>query len=109
MSTVFQTEIQNHLFVQASRGHAAGLDDLVMARLPILPESSELLMEELSMELGHVPFAEAWNRSTEILRVSDFTFPEGVNLVPLNEDAGGLSGNHPLVQTPYIHLPFSGL
>ncbi|EGF25385.1 ATP-binding protein [Rhodopirellula baltica] len=109
VSTVFQTEIQNHLFVQASRGHAAGLDDLVMARLPILPESSELLMEELSIELGHVPFAEAWNRSTEILRVSDFTFPEGVNLVPLNEDAGGLSGNHPLVQTPYIHLPFSGL
>ena len=109
VSTVFHPEIQNHLFVQASRGHAAGLEDLVMSRLPFVPETSELLMEELSMELGHVPFSEAWNRSAEILRVSDFTFPQGVNPVPLKEDAGGLSGNHPLVQTPYIHLPFSGL
>ncbi|EMB16211.1 ATP-binding protein [Rhodopirellula europaea] len=109
VSTVFHQGIQNHLFVQASRGHAAGLEDLVMSRLPIVPETSELLMEELSMELGHVPFSEAWNRSAEILRVSEFTFPEGVNLVPLKEGAGGLSGNHPLVQAPYIHLPFSGL
>ena len=80
-----------------------------MSRLPFVPETSELLMEELSMELGHVPFSEAWNRSAEILRVSEFAFPQGVNPVLLKEGAGGLSGNHPLVQTPYIHLPFSGL
>jgi hypothetical protein len=109
VSTILRPEIQNHLFIQASRGHAAGLEDLLMVRLPHLPESSELLAQELSMELGQVSFGDAWVRSAEILRVSEFTFPEGVDSVPLKEGAVGFYGNHPLVQTPYIHLPFSGL
>ncbi|KLU06239.1 putative signal peptide protein [Rhodopirellula islandica] len=109
VSQILRPEIQNHLFVQASRLHAAGLEDLVMPRLPAMQEASDLLVEELSMELGQVRFREAWERSLEILRVSEFTFPEGVNLVPLTNAAGGMAGNHPRVQLPYIHLPFSGL
>ncbi|WDQ19154.1 hypothetical protein [Rhodopirellula sp. P2] len=109
VSQILRPEIQNHLLVQASRLHAAGLEDIVMPRLPAMREASDSLVEELSMELGQVRFQEAWERSLEILRVSEFTFPEGVNLVPLTNAAGGMAGNHPRVQLPYIHLPFSGL
>ncbi|MEP0061164.1 hypothetical protein [Rhodopirellula bahusiensis] len=109
VSRVLRPEIQEHLFTQASRLHAAGIENLVMHRLPGTQESSELLADELWMELGRVPFLEAWGRSSEILRKSEFAFPTWVNLVPLKDAAGGLPGNHPLVQRSYIHLPFSGL
>ncbi|MFG0266513.1 MAG: hypothetical protein ACF8AM_15415, partial [Rhodopirellula sp. JB055] len=109
VSQILRPEIQEHLFVQASRLHAAGLKHLVMPRLPGLREASDLLAQELSMELGQVPFLEAWERSHAILRMSEFAFPEGVDPVPLKNAAGGMAGDHPLVQLPSIHLPFSGL
>lgn len=109
VSQVLRPDIQNSLFVQASRLHAAGLEDVVLPRLPAMQEAGDLLFKELVVELGRVPFQEAWERSMEILRISEFTFPEGVGPVPFKDDVGEMTGDHPRVQLSYIHLSFSGL
>ncbi|MCC9641575.1 CHAT domain-containing protein [Rhodopirellula sp. JC740] len=107
-SSWLQPEIDEFLFRRISLLHASGVQDVVLPRWYSVGQAGNVMADEMSMELGQVPFAEAWNRSKEIAKRMEFAFPVGVNSVPLKDRNGRVTGAHPVIQLPHVYLPFSG-